>query len=341
MASAHSGSGGTAEGGAASGEGGTPAEGGGGEGGSEAGSPAGGAGAAGAAGAAGTPEPCPDSESCVPRTQGWIGPVAFWEGNATTPSNPPPCPEGYEKPVDLHRGVNNPPGGCKCTCKPMGQACGANTKLQIFDDYACKQECSHSSPLVCDPVSGCTGSQGSLTAPKSAPTGGTCEPSYSEFPEATWQKDARLCSPSNVCHDPAQACAPTPGAPYPSQLCVTRRVLENRPIPDCPSDYPDQTLLYETKTDGRGCTTCTCGAVTGGLCSGTLTINWGSECGTGYDYTLGTGCQMFNLGQGPIHPTLIGTRYSLTPGTCTVTTQSQPDEGVAKESGPVTVVCCQ
>jgi hypothetical protein len=82
--------------------------------------------------------------------------------------------------------------------------------------------------------------------------------------------------------------------------------------------------------------------VTGGSCNGTLTLNTLDGCsGNSFQYTLGSGCKKFDLGSGNVHPSSVGAQYTLTAGTCTVVTMSQPDAGHAYGTGQKTVVCCQ
>ncbi|HET7544780.1 MAG TPA: hypothetical protein VFK05_33160 [Polyangiaceae bacterium] len=326
--------------------GGIPEEGG--EAGSEAGSPSAGAGMAGAAGAEVVPpEPCPKPQACMPAApQGWVGPKAFWDAMAVPGEAPPPCPDGYTNPLDRHHGVIEPPGGCQCSCSAINQSCATITGLKIYPDQTCGTQSCVSTTLTttCNPVMGCTGSQGSMEALKPTPTGGTCTPTIAKRPDPTWQYDSRLCEPSGtyVCDDPTQVCAPTPPPPYASRLCMVSQVSATSTIPQCPEGYPNQTLLYEKIANNRGCTDCVCGGVTGGSCGGKLLVSTRPDCSDHpYDYPLGSGCQPFNLGPGNIRPTSITVQTSVTtPGTCSITTQSQPDDGRAVESGPVTVVCC-
>jgi hypothetical protein len=279
---------------------------------------------------------------------GWFGPVVFWDGPAGPSSALPDCPDGYVLSSDLHHGVNEPPGGCGCACSAINQACGTNTVLHIHSDQTCNplNMCTNATlTTTCDSVGGCSGSQGSLDAAKPTPTGGSCMPDVADRPPASWQFDSRLCMTSGAytCDDPALVCAPTPTPPYVSQLCVTKVIGDAQSPPECPAEYPTSYgPLYHTITDQRACTECICSGVTGGACNGTLTLNTLDGCsGNSFHYTLGSGCKNFDLGPGNVHPTSVGAQYTLTAGTCTVVTMSQPDSGHAFGTGQKTVVCCQ
>ncbi|MEI9939580.1 MAG: hypothetical protein WDO69_30860 [Pseudomonadota bacterium] len=322
----------SAPGGAASdaGEGGEGGEGGGaGDGGTEM-SGAGGAETA----------PCPSQASCVagPPTH-WTGPIAFWEG--TVDASLPPCPQGYTTPIDLHRALMVPTDTCQCTCAPLGQVCQA--MLHVFDDLMCEHPCATLSTQMCNAVSGCTGSQGSMRGDSATISGGTCEPSVTK-PPPSWQYNARLCQPTGgSCEDSSQVCAPTPTYPYATQLCVMSVITEGRPLPACPAEYPNVgKAFYTDYTDNRQCSECGCSGVTGGSCSGKITISSGSDCTGGSESCELNGvCTHFDLSQGNnLHPTHAVGDYSITPGVCGVATPPQ-GSGKAEESGTATMVCCQ
>jgi hypothetical protein len=283
--------------------------------------------------------------------QGWTGPIAFWEGMTSTGGAPPNCPVGYdsEPPVDLNRDLNAPTPDCTCTCSAQGQVCGANTVLHIYPDRTCtNQECAAATAKTCDAVSsGSCGSQGSVRGAVAGPTGGACVATPSKIPPPTWNRKARLCATNNAgsCEDPNQVCAPTPHQPYNSALCVTSIISENATVPPCPVEYPTPIAqLYASYADGRGCTECTCGSVSGGSCPGRLTITSGGDCssGTSFVYDLGQGCQWYDLGPGAgVQPTHVGAQYTLVAGSCAAPTQPVPTMGKAVPNGQVTVVCCK
>jgi hypothetical protein len=251
--------------------------------------------------------------------------------------------------MDYHRGLIAPVGTCTCTCVAEGQSCATNTTLEIFNDMNCVTKCAtvSSPPAECGPISGCTGSQGSLQAAAApTPAGGSCAPNVVQPDPPAWTYDARICQPKStrVCDAPEQVCAPKPQAPYyTTRGCVMSIVLEGDPVPACPAEYPKRRpTLYGGVTDGRRCTDCTCGSVSGGACAGSLTMTGTGNCSDGVvvTYELDDPCQAFNLGSGNIRPAHVRGDYVVTPGSCAVATASK-GTGSAVESGPIAAVCCQ
>ena len=333
------GSGGTATGGVAGDSGG--AAGGGEEGGANE---SGGSDDGGSGGGGTPPVPCP-VEACVAKPAGWQGPFAFWDESANASTAPPECPDGYAKPIDLHHGIDLPTGGCQCTCKAQDQVCSTNTVLHIYDDQKCEgTPCtSLSSPLSCGGVSDCIHALGTLKAAIPTPSGGFCNDVVTPPAPASWQYDSRLCSinGASVCEDRSLVCAPLPGSPYLSKLCVTMVVGENEPLPACPDQYRNGSkTLYKSFSDLRQCSECGCSGVTGGSCAGKLFVSADEDCSSAQEYKLGTGCQPFTLMGNNAHPTSVGAEYTVTPGTCKVVTPSTT-VGVAPTTGPATLVCCQ
>jgi len=313
----------------------------------QGGSSTGAAGAAGAGGGAAPPDPlCDPGQLCATTVpEGWIGPVAFWEGRVGQQEAPPDCPEGYGDPSDLHRQLQVPTPECTCTCAVQGQGCNDSAAVTIYSDMNCQNECAKPSALACSTVSGCNGNQGTIRAAKPTPSGGSCKASVtSEIEAPSWKYEARLCqlestdALATACTDGSGLCAPTPGLPYPSQLCVVRVVPEGQALPSCPAEYPSGgNALYATFSDERSCSACTCDGPSGGSCSGTLTLTDGQVCSSSFEYTLGSGCKTFSFTAQPAH---LGAKYALEEsGACGVGRDSQPT-GDALPSGSATVVCC-
>ncbi|HYQ43414.1 MAG TPA: hypothetical protein VER11_15645 [Polyangiaceae bacterium] len=309
-----------------------------GEGGSEAGAAAA-AGTAGAAGMAEPPVPC--EQECIARAPaGWQGPMALWEGSGS--STVPGCPPGYADPTDLHSELIAPDGACTCTCSAEGQVCDA--ELRIFDDLACTHACANvPTTLTCAAVSGCVGSQGSVSVDSVTISGGTCVSKVSDIPPPTWKYNERLCqtNDSGSCDDPGKVCAPTPRVPYGAQLCVKRDVFVGQDPPPCPTAYSHPfKSLHSEYMDHRECSPCTCGSVSGGSCSGSFSMSSKNACAADFTFGVDDDCPKFNLGQGTVHPTSIKNNLTVHPGSCGVATPSKPS-GEAIESGTVTIVCCQ
>lgn len=303
-----------------------------------------GAGGAGGDGSGGTPlVACGPGLVCsAALPAGWLGPVAYWLAKAGEPSDLPKCPDGYSEPIDLHAGLLAPDAECSCTCTPKGQVCDKAANASVFSDLGCINECFHAAPLACTSVSGCNGSQGSLLADAPKPSG-TCEAKVTTQPlqPVAWEYDARLCSLDTAepgsCTGEGELCTPTPERPFVSQLCVYQVVPEGQDFPECPAGYPHpREPLYDSFTDGRKCSSCRCTGLTGGTCAGTLTLNNQLSCGSGFDYQLGSGCKQFSFSTPPSE---LDAHYTLVPGTCGISSDTEPTGG-AIPSGSATVVCC-
>ena len=278
--------------------------------------------------------------------EGWVGPVAFWQGRVGQQETPPACPDGYGEPTDLFRVLQVPTPECTCACTVTGEACTKSAAVSIYWDMGCQNECATPTALACSTVSGCNGNQGTIRAAKPTPSGGSCQASVTPDVEPpTWKYEARLCELDGAagagaeCTDASGLCVVTPGLAYPSRLCVVRVVPEGQELPECPAEYPNGgDALYATFSDERGCSACTCDGPTGGACSGTLTLTDGGDCSKNLEYTLGSGCEKFSFSAQPAH---ISGKYALeTSGTCGIASDTQPT-GDATPSGSATVVCCQ
>lgn len=302
-----------------------------------------GMGAAGTGGSSVEPIPCGTGKACTSALPaGWLGPVAYWQAKAGEDAELPECPEGYAEPSDLHSGLDAPDGDCSCTCTSSVQACNKGASVSVFSDLDCQTECFHASPLTCTAVSGCSGNQGTLLAEPPTPSG-TCNAKVTShaLEPVTWQYDARLCNlevaEPGTCTGSGELCTPTPRPPFASQLCVFRVVPEGQDLPDCPSAYPNgREPLYSSFTDERDCSGCSCSGPTGGKCAGKLTLSDEQSCSAGFDYTLGSGCQQFQLDTSPAR---LDAQYTLVPGTCGIASDTEPTGG-AIPSGSATVVCC-
>lgn len=302
----------------------------------------------GAGGAAGSPTepgpPCGIGKACTAALPaGWLGPVAYWQAKVGEQDEPPDCPDGYVDPSDWHSGLLAPDAECSCSCTASGQVCNKGASVSVFVDLGCKTECLKASPLTCAAVSGCNGNQGSVLADPPAPSGGKCEAKVTSQPlePATWEYEARLCSLETAemgsCTGTGELCVPTPLPPFASQLCVFRVVPEGQELPECPAAYPNaRDALHSTFDDDRACSTCSCSGPTGGSCPGTLMLSSGQNCSSGFEYTLGSGCQQFGLGT---QPAQLGAHYTLEPGGCGIARDTEPT-GSATPSGSATVVCC-
>ncbi len=79
--------------------------------------------------------------------------------------------------------------------------------------------------------------------------------------------------------------------------------------------------------------------MTGGSCVGKFLISSGGDCSGSFRYPSET-CTEFDLGSGNVRPAHVGAQYTVTRGTCSVTSPATA-KGTAAPSGAATVVCCQ
>lgn len=304
---------------------------------------AGGGGAGGVGGTSPPPLPCGIGKACTPGVPaGWLGPVAYWQAKVGH-ERVPDCSDGYVDPNDLNTGLLAPDAECTCTCTGSGEICDKGASVSVYSDLGCKNKCLEASPLTCTGISGCNGNQGSLLASPPAPSGGKCKAQVTSKPlePISWEYEARLCSLETAemgsCTEPGELCVPTPPNPFASQLCVFRVVPEGQEPPECPAAYPHaRDALYSSFDDERACSTCTCSGPTGGRCDGKLTLSSGPDCSSGFEYTLGSGCQQFGLGT---QPAQLDGEYALVKGTCGIASDVEPTGG-ATPSGSATIVCC-
>jgi hypothetical protein len=106
------------------------------------------------------------------------------------------------------------------------------------------------------------------TATTSQPQGGSCAPGAvnKSLQPATWNQVAQACTssatPTQGACSVGALCAPLPDPGY--HVCI----MSNFDLP-CPSGaYSTKRTTYASESDLRGCSACTCGAVTGATCDG-------------------------------------------------------------------------
>ncbi|MGH7439141.1 MAG: hypothetical protein ACRENE_25925 [Polyangiaceae bacterium] len=283
---------------------------------------------------------CSGATACAPAAPaGWDGPLALWEGAGAAP----PCASLYLPFFDGGTSLSASPARCSCSCGPAsGSACGAATVS--FDKSTCSVACGGDASLRVLPGA-CTSIQSQTAAcgggakiriSGSTATGGRCTPDASiDVPAPTWGRVAIACAPSGQSSDGCASdhvCVPVAGSPFEPTFCVSK-AGDNT----CPAPFTMQHLYYSGVSDARGCTGCTCGAVTGVDCNATAHATlWGnSTCngGKGPDFTpLPVTCG----GVGGAHFLLLSAGAS--GGNCT------PIGGVPTGSASpanLTTICCE
>jgi hypothetical protein len=279
---------------------------------------------------------------------GWTGPALLWTGAASATA--PPCPTGYQA-TDANAGPTGAVGTCNCNCTASGQVCSVAATFHA--DQTCSYTACASVTVSATATSTCMmvpantcGTGGSLGGGATpAPSGGSCTPVVTPTrPAPSWTTAARICSwaaPPDTpggCTGAGQQCVP--GRPDAGSFGPTGCVYQSGDLA-CPVAYPNKTVLFAGETDSRSCGGCTCAAApNGGSCGGSINV-WGDSNGScsgtaSATYTLGSPCKGYSGVAN--NPGYVQANYTITPGTCSVTTQPTPT-GAVTGTGPMTVCC--
>jgi hypothetical protein len=224
----------------------------------------------------GSPVDCTDpvctkaGYTCTPTVPaGWQGPAVLYTG--TTP--PPDCGVFWaQSPIATAGiGVTAPPATCAtCTCgAPSGDGCAPTAQVELPDSANCV-----GGPVFNPAVSGGCLSLGftptlSLRAGPLLATGGSCAAAGGKptVVPPTFTTQVGLCAPETTgggCT--AGVCVPMAPSGYGAGVCI----YQDGDVA-CPTGpYPTKTLLYTGFDDTRSCSSCACGAPSGGTCPATL-----------------------------------------------------------------------
>jgi hypothetical protein len=230
---------------------------------------------------------------CATLPEGWLGPVAFFEGN---PFQVPSCGGSYATEVfTLFGGLEVPSTVCpNCECVAASTlSCNDRAWLELHGDGTCSEFLSDfdSEPWVLDGFcySFRAGDVQSLRASFDLTGTGGCSAltnGQAGIPAFSWTEVARGCLLSE-CPD-GQGCAPLPPAPYAADLCV----YQTGDALGCPLGYPEQSVYYAGASDTRACSACSCGNPE---CDAAFDLYTDSFCGQGRVRVEGQGplCQPF------------------------------------------------
>jgi hypothetical protein len=291
---------------------------------------------------------------------GWQGPIVLWSG---APKVAPSCPSAYPSQLMLaHDQLQVPSYACpSCACMPTGASCASILHLSFDTTSTCTAAAGWVTTVnagsACQPEFQTLFSQkynpmslpmGSVQIDpfSSPPISGSCSPGMvtATIPPPTWGADAEACggvaAAGGGC--PQGQCVPKPTAPFGASLCIIRSGVST-----CPPQYPtpkptaQSGQFYQTYSDGRSCSTCSCGQVG----CGTLTVythydNARMICdGTGVNVPLDGNCaaippsSVSQQGTETEWLTYARTAPSCGPGTSSLVGNAAPGD-------PVTV-CCQ
>ena len=319
---------------------------------------------------------CKDLDDCADYTcvgsvpQGWTGYFFVYDGMLM---GDPGCVD--QAPTPMYVGANSlnaPPAECAaCSCgAPQGEAC---TPTQMFTvaDAPCGQQPTYTGPT--NMPGGWTGScahhlnpmgqptvwgsdfecgpdnlqQCNVSISGAAPTvqGGFCASSGGQatIVPAEWQGFGRACgdvpTTGKGCNL-TQTCVPKPPAPYVGGICIKKNA--NNGATTCPSGvslFKNQHTFFESFTDSRMCTGCSCGPDLGATCAGTYSVHSDLQINTCNQFvTSWTAGTCVNLPGNPIvGPFLFNITTPPTGGSC------QPQGGMAVgQATPTfpTMYCC-
>jgi hypothetical protein len=252
------------------------------------------------------PAHCGGAFACAPAVPaGWNGPFELYAGSNTAPA----CGAGFSGDMlDGNSGLSAAPASCGCTCGPSA---GVQCSSPDLTFYASSTTCSLGESCASAMLTQGACTQVDLSAtcgavlstvmslPQSTASGGSCAPvSTASVPPFSWSTLARACGaaqPETQADCAAGGvCVASPSSPFRSAFCIEQPGNQ----PTCPSidgsvGYTSRFVYFATIDDTRGCTTCTCGQVTGASCSGTVTQFQSSDggCDNGQIiYPLGQTC---------------------------------------------------
>lgn len=244
---------------------------------------------------------CADHACVSSIPNGWTGYFLLYEGTA---AGDPGCTEDF--PTESYAGffdLDAPPATCgACSCgAPQGETCVPPPVINVLDQ-PCGTGPTNIRPLfmpsgwtgtcasAIDPMQGTGYYWGggettcgpndtdpcnvSVTADLPSVQGGTCAASGGQatITPAKWNGFARACGgPALTGKGCAinQTCLSKPQAPYVGGLCIKKAGNVN-----CPAGmFNTKHVYFDDFTDSRMCSSCQCGASTGGTCAGTISTH--------------------------------------------------------------------
>jgi hypothetical protein len=296
---------------------------------------------------------CAAPDMCGTVPTGWQA-ALFWIGDSGAPV--PSCP-GDTQNVDLKAGFTaGGPDTCGCTCT-LSDTCTA--KATFHPDQGCGLPTCivdgggmAAIGVTPSPSGACTavpdnlcGSGGSLDTPPLArviyDAGCVPTPTVTPGSASTWMTAARLCArpvASGVC-SANQQCVPSLTSDF-TKVCIYQAGDTSCPALPSPYQTKIQPPLYGGANDTRGCSPCTCGNPSTGMCGGSLVAYGSRDCsGASFTYSFAlASCQAYLGFTLNPNPGSIKANYTVTHGTCPTPAATQPEGGVT--AAAPTTVCC-
>ena len=267
---------------------------------------------------------------CVPDVpSGWSGPVALFTGapGDALPACAAPYPmAGGEYFGDLDLGSVS----CACACDPAtGISCTGNVRLCYgsglsFCVLACTSSVAGPAPgASCSAVSP-SGTHAQILPPAPASHGSCAARAAHTTVAPTWGIAAKSCGGASTTPlgcSAGESCAPTAGAAFDDLCIVTSGDVA------CPgTGYTEKHLLYESFTDSRTCSACSCGSAT-------------STCGGHVDF-VNSSCDILHARVSSCAAHNSGSRATYTPapsGTCPPSSSAM--SGTVTRNGAITYCC--
>jgi hypothetical protein len=228
---------------------------------------------------------CTGSATCAPTPPpGWTGPLSVWLG----PGAAPPCAAGFHPVFDGGANPSAPSAECACSCgKPGGVSCGP---VALSFAKHCSGGCGSNGASLAQGAAclniasyenGCPGGSGMIgvSASGSTASGGSCTPqSSTTLPAWAWGAGAVACAPASTSAagcGAGEVCVPTSAPPFGSRPCI----LQQGSLACPPGEYSLQSVYYGGVQDSRGCSTCSCGSVSGVDCNANAHVQVLDGCG--------------------------------------------------------------
>lgn len=200
-------------------------------------------------------------------------PPEAWDGyffrSTGAPGGAPGACDDRSNPIRLYQGAPGPVVCNACSCGPPAGATCAPPLLTCNESADCTGPIAGPTSMLspgCNDVPGAILSCQTVSAP-AIEDAGSCAPSgggiMRERSEETWQLEHRLCAADFAADGcPAEQVCATAGAD--ESLCIRRAGI----APSCPAGYGDRLVVYQSASDTRDCTPCSCGTPLGLSCEG-------------------------------------------------------------------------
>jgi hypothetical protein len=223
---------------------------------------------------------CPDTHTCVPEAPvDWQGPVTR-ATSLLAGAVEPDCPPSYpEVATESFSNILAEPAECSCSCGPAVDAqCESSATLRYHDESA---TCSDPAPQSITLFSGCNNLSLSYPGQRNwqlepvETTGGSCAPSADVIKDdATFENRVLACTGATLLDGCASGnvCTPRPPEDFDAGLCIWQEGEH-----ECPSPYPERTVVFRDILDQRTCEGCQCGEARG-LCEGTVSFLYNTGC---------------------------------------------------------------